>query len=116
MDLDDYQERAHATAIYPGADGSDDRAALSYLALGLTSEAGEVAGKVKKILRDLPDSHPISPAIADAVMSEVGDTLWYLAEIGTILGLSLGYQANANLEKLADRAERGVLGGSGDTR
>ena len=98
---DEYQEKAKATAIYPKKD------ALPYLSLGLVSEAGEVAGKVKKLIRDGTQSD---------VASEVGDVLWYCAMLASEVDVSLGKIMENNLEKLNDRKQRGKLQGSGDTR
>ena len=98
---DEYQEKAKATAIYPKKD------ALPYLALGLGSEAGEVSGKVKKLIRDGTQSD---------VASEIGDVLWYCAMLASEMNVSLGKIMEGNLDKLHDRKERGKLQGSGDTR
>ena len=87
---------------------------LSYVTHGLAGEAGEFPNKVKKILRD--DNGEISPEKAKAMAAELGDILWYLAEACTVLGVSFEDVAVANVAKLADRAERGVIGGSGDNR
>ena len=98
---DEYQRKAKATAIYPKKD------ALSYLVLGLTSEAGEVAGKAKKIIRDGTQSD---------LASEVGDVLWYCAMLAREVDINLGHIMEKNIEKLHSRKERGTLGGSGDNR
>ena len=98
---DEYQEKARETAIYPEKD------ALPYLSLGLVSEAGEVAGKVKKLIRDGTQSD---------VASEIGDVLWYCAMLASEVDVSLGKIMESNLEKLNDRKQRGKLQGSGDTR
>ena len=102
MYLSQYQKQAAETAIYP-----KDKA-LEYLALGLTGEAGEVANKIKKVIRD-----GTSP---NNVRDELGDVLWYLAMLSTEIGYSLDTIADKNLWKLANRKERNVLGGSGDNR
>ncbi len=111
MDLDTYQEKAKETAIYPPEQGT------SYCALGLCNEAGEVAGKLKKSMRD---GHTWSEAERKEhrtkVADELGDTLWYLAMLASELGFSLDSIAQRNLNKLHDRAERNVIGGSGDSR
>lgn len=101
MNFDQYQVQAEKTAIY------DDPL---YPILGLTEEAGEVAGKVAKSLRDK------TPLDEDVMMKEMGDVLWMLSAIATDYGFSLAEIAQRNLDKLADRAKRGVLGGSGDNR
>jgi len=87
---------------------------IVYPTLGLANEAGEVAGKVKKIFRDKGGA--ISDEDRAALKSELGDVLWYLAQICTELDLSLDEVAAANLEKLFSRLERGEIGGEGDTR
>ena len=88
--------------------------AIVYPTLGLTNEAGEVAGKVKKIFRD--KGGVIGPEDREALKQELGDVLWYLAQICTELDLSLHEVAEANLAKLFSRLERGQIGGEGDTR
>lgn len=108
MDFNTYQEAALTTAIFPEKD------ALPYLALGLASEAGEVAGKAKKVIRD--NGGVLSEEKARAIADEAGDVLWYLSVLASHLGVSLDYLANRNIDKLVDRRERGVLGGSGDNR
>ena len=108
MNFSEYQERAMATAIYP----SDYK--VIYPALGLVGEVGEIANKVKKIIRD--DDGKITKERREDLAGEISDTLWYIAALATDLGLNLDDIAKENLEKLASRQERGVLGGSGDTR
>ena len=98
-----YENLAGQTAIFP------KEKALEYLALGLTSEAGEVAGKVKKIIRD-------GKGNKEAIAYEIGDVLWYCAVLASELGVSLNTIMKKNLEKLHDRKERGTLAGSGDDR
>ena len=103
MDLSDYQLKAMETAVFP------KEYFLIYPALGLVNEAGEYAGKVKKILRGDTNT-------TEAAAAELGDVLWYLAACAKALGVDLGQIAQQNLDKLADRAARGVLKGSGDNR
>jgi NTP pyrophosphatase (non-canonical NTP hydrolase) len=88
--------------------------ALAYTGLGASNEAGEVAGKIKKIIRDGYGDRPMEKKLA--ILDEVGDTLWYLAQVCNELGLDMSSAATRNVAKLGSRAERGVLGGSGDTR
>lgn len=88
--------------------------AIVYPTLGLANEAGEVAGKVKKIFRDRDGV--INEADREALKGELGDVLWYLAQICTELDLTLEEVAEANLAKLFSRLERGVIGGDGDKR
>ena len=109
MRLSDYQQRSRATAVYPDA-GSN----LTYPALGLCGEAGEAAEKVKKAIRD--DGGKLTPERRDALAAELGDVLWYVAQLATEAGLDLDEIAGANLDKLLSRQERAVLHGSGDFR
>ena len=106
MNIDDYQEVALSTAIYP----NEDITGIIYTALGLTGEAGEVAEKIKKHLRDGGDLP------YDAIAKELGDVLWYVANLAHEIGFSLSEIAQMNLDKLLSRKERGVIGGSGDNR
>tara|TARA_R100001086_G_scaffold81200_1_gene39816 strand:- start:1 stop:363 length:363 start_codon:yes stop_codon:yes gene_type:complete len=101
--MNEYQDMAAATAIY-GA-----KHQVIYPALGLAAEAGEVANKVKKILRD-------GNFDREAIADEVGDCLWYIAALCRDLNVDLGKVANNNLRKLRDREKRGTLKGSGDKR
>jgi NTP pyrophosphatase (non-canonical NTP hydrolase) len=109
MTFDEYQQRSRATAQYPVIGHP-----IVYPALGLVNEAGEVAGKIKKLFRDR--NGQLDEAIRQALESELGDVLWYLAQVATELGLSLDDVAAHNLEKLADRQHRGVIRGDGDNR
>ncbi len=109
MRLSEYQERSRATAVYP--DAGDN---LLYPTLGLCGEAGEVAEKVKKMVRD--DAGVLSEERRAALSKELGDVLWYAAQLATEAGLDLGEIAEANLAKLLSRRDRGVLQGSGDDR
>ena len=101
--LDGYQAFTDSTAIYP-----DDKA-LEYVALGIASEAGEFAGKIKKFIRD---------GVYDqkALEAELGDVLWYVARAAEELGVYLSDVAKFNVDKLEDRLARDVLKGSGDNR
>ena len=109
MDLSEYQSLSRRTATYPHA-GED----ITYPALGLCGEAGEVAEKVKKTIRD--DGGVLSDERREALSRELGDVLWYLAQLATEAGLELDAIAAENLDKLFSRQERGVLSGSGDER
>jgi NTP pyrophosphatase (non-canonical NTP hydrolase) len=109
MELSEYQALSRRTATYPRA-GED----MTSPALGLCGEAGEVAEKVKKTIRD--DGGVLSDERRDALARELGDVLWYLAQLATEAGLDLETIAEDNLEKLLSRQERGVLRGSGDDR
>jgi NTP pyrophosphatase (non-canonical NTP hydrolase) len=109
MNLSEYQRRSRATAVYPYA-GSN----LTYPALGLCGEAGEAAEKVKKTIRD--DGGILTEERREALAAELGDVLWYVAQLATEAGLDLDEVAEGNLEKLLSRRERAVLQGSGDFR
>lgn len=103
-----YQEFTRTTAIYPAA-MSGNISALMYCALGLSGEAGEVAEKVKKYYRD-------GNLDVDMLSKEIGDVLWYIARLSDELGVSLEDILLNNKQKLLDRQQRDVLGGSGDER
>lgn len=109
MNFDQYQAKSRTTAIYPNQGKN-----LAYPVLGLCGETGEIAEKVKKIVRD--KSGIIDEADKEAIMKEIGDVLWYLAQISTELGIFLDDAAQYNLDKLASRKARNVIGGSGDNR
>lgn len=85
---------------------------LLYPTVGLADEAGEVAGKVKKLLRDGTSYE----ATKEALISELGDVLWYISQLATVLGVSLEEVAQTNLNKLTSRQQRNVLHGNGDHR
>jgi NTP pyrophosphatase (non-canonical NTP hydrolase) len=109
MNFNSYQTKARATAKYPIIGHG-----VIYPTLGLTNEAGEVAGKIKKIFRD--KDGVISEADKDALKAELGDVLWYIAQVATELDLSLDDIAEYNIAKLLDRLERGKIKGDGDNR
>ena len=109
MNFTDYQTKSRATAKYPAIGHG-----VIYPTLGLTNEAGEVAGKIKKVFRDKDGA--INEETRSALKSELGDVLWYLAQVATELGLSLDEIAEHNLAKLLDRQARGVIRGEGDNR
>lgn len=108
MNFETYQEEAARTAIYP------PDADVLYPMLGLVSEVGELAGKMKKVIRDGPQSS--EPYSDDAMKAELGDVLWYVAALATDCGWSLDEIARNNIQKLKDRQARGVIRGSGDNR
>ena len=101
----EYQKKAKETAIFPA-----DKA-LEYLSLGLVGEAGEVANKVKKLIRDKKVLHDTT-----IISSEIGDVLWYCAMLADYLDVNLGKIMDDNLDKLKSRKQRGTLGGTGDNR
>lgn len=108
MEMNEYQDRAMATAFYPG------EYRVFYPALKLNGEAGEIAELVGKAIRD--DNGVISDGRRAAIIKELGDVLWYIAALAVDLGASLEAVAQGNIDKLASRAQRGVLRGSGDER
>lgn len=113
MSLNTYQEATEDTARYPEA-GEGSVAAIVYTTLGLAGEAGEIPNKVKKIIRD--DDGFLTDEKRQAILDEIGDVLWYAARLASELGSRLGDVADRNLDKLNDRAGRGVIQGSGDYR
>ena len=109
MNFTDYQTKSRATAKYPAIGH-----AVIYPTLGLVNEAGEVAGKIKKVFRD--KNGEISPETREALKAELGDVLWYLAQTCTELDISLDEVAESNITKLLDRRARGKIQGDGDNR
>ncbi len=114
MDLDDYQVSARRTAIYREVTGEGSQLAIAYTALGLAGEVGEVADKVKKIIRDSKELNDIE--VLNDLEKELGDVLWYFALCCDELGLNPNEVAHKNLDKLAKRQEENKLRGSGDNR
>jgi NTP pyrophosphatase (non-canonical NTP hydrolase) len=110
MEFKEYSDRANNTAEH-----GDN---MLYPVLGLCGEAGEVAEKFKKLIRDkkVKDWVDIKPEDAEAIEKECGDVLWYLNRLLTLLGSGLGKAAEVNITKLESRKARGVLSGSGDNR
>jgi NTP pyrophosphatase (non-canonical NTP hydrolase) len=109
MDFNEYQTKSRKTAGYPAIGHS-----VIYPTLGLVNEAGEVAGKIKKIFRD--KGGQISEETRQALKAELGDVLWYIAQVATELDLALDEIAEHNIVKLYDRLERGKIKGEGDNR
>ena len=109
MDFKAYQTESRKTAQVVQCNHS-----IAYPTLGLVNEAGEFAGKIKKIFRD--KNGIISPEDRQALKGELGDVLWYLTQLCTELDLTLEEVAAANLEKLFSRLERGKIAGDGDNR
>lgn len=104
-----YQEQSRKT--YSDIQTDDP---IVYPTLGLVNEAGELAGKIKKIFRD--KNGVIGEAERQALKGELGDVLWYLTQICTNLDLTLEEVAEANLDKLFSRLDRGKIQGDGDNR
>src|SRR5258706_9370786 len=109
MNFNDYQTKSRLTAKYPAIGH-----AVIYPTLGLVNEAGEVAGKIKKVFRDKDGE--ISEETRSALKAELGDVLWYMAQVATELGLTFDEIAEYNIAKLMDRLERGKIKGDGDNR
>ncbi len=109
MNFKEYQEKSRKTAKYPDAGKN-----YIYPTLGLAGEAGEVAEKIKKVIRD--KGGQVNQETQDEIRKELGDVLWYVSQLATELGLSMDDIAEGNIKKLYDRMDRGVLGGSGDNR
>lgn len=109
MDFKKYQEESRKTALYP-----DKGKNYVYPTLGLAGESGEVAEKIKKVIRD--KGGVIDDETREMLKKELGDVLWYVSQMASELGLSLDEVAEGNIEKLFSRLERGKIGGSGDNR
>lgn len=106
--FDLYQHKTAKYAVYPQA------RRVEYVTLGLTSEAGEVAGKVKKVLRD--NNGVLSDEHREQIMAELGDVLWYVSQLCNELGVRMADVADGNIAKLEDRLQRNQIHGSGDNR
>ena len=106
--MDAYDEAAARTAIYPGS-GTGSLGATVYAVCGLAGEAGEISGKLKKFMRG--DLNP--DQVAEAIVAECGDVLWYLSRVLAEFGSNLSECAQGNINKLASRSQRGVLMGDG---
>jgi NTP pyrophosphatase (non-canonical NTP hydrolase) len=108
MNLNDYQERAAQTAVYPADVG------LAYTTLGLAGEAGELSNKVKKVYRD--DAGILTTEARWKLADELGDVLWYVAAVASEIGIELQTVSELNLSKLAARKASNSLHGDGDAR
>ena len=109
MNFNEYQKIARTTAMYP-----DIGKSINYPIIGLCGETGEIAEKYKKVLRD--DNGIISPEIKYAMVLELGDILWYIANIAKELDVDLEMVARNNVDKLTSRVDRNMIAGSGDYR
>lgn len=109
MDFDVYQAECKKTAVYPTIGRK-----FVYPVIGLVGEAGEVSEKIKKLFRD--DGGILTKEKSIEIAKELGDVMWYVAQISTELKLKLSDVAKMNLEKLSSRKERNKLHGSGDNR
>lgn len=108
MTLSEYQEKASKTALYPKEHG------FTYTVLGLSGEAGEIADKYKKVIRD--QGGVMSDEKKSEIAKELGDVLWYVAMAAHELGYDLDEVAKRNIDKLQSRKDRGKIQGSGDNR
>lgn len=112
LTLNDYQADTASTAIYKWP--------IIYPALGLANEAGEVIGKIKKLIRDqeiaFDGTTKLTQSQRESIASELGDVLWYVAALARDIDYSLNDVAIQNLWKLEDRKARNKIGGSGDNR
>jgi len=109
MEFKDYQTKARKTAIYPKVGKN-----FVYPTLGLSGETGEIAEKIKKILRD--DNGKVDKGKRMELVFEMGDVLWYLSNLASELNINLDTIAKLNLHKLEMRMKKGKLKGSGDNR
>lgn len=106
MTVNEYQKKAHEFAKY----GED----TMYPVLGLAEEAGEVAGKYAKMIRD--DNGKMTEERFNAIVKELGDVCWMVAEICTNMDIELETVMWVNIKKLTDRKAKNVINGSGDNR
>lgn len=113
MELNEYQINAKKTAIFPGSDTPLDLRALNYATLGLVGEAGELANKLKKVLRG--DKTLTESSVQD-MCAELGDVLWYTAILASALGSDMESIATKNINKLLSRKSKGTIMGDGDNR
>lgn len=111
MNMTEYQRLARKTAVYPGF-GDRKLESILYCVVGLVNEAGEVAGKVKKVMRG---DMPLDRA-RDKIADEAADTLWYLAMLCSELNITLEDLAERNIDKLMYRLHSGKIRGDGDDR
>ncbi|MFH2104946.1 MAG: nucleoside triphosphate pyrophosphohydrolase family protein [Parcubacteria group bacterium] len=109
MNFNEYQKKSRKTAIYPDKDNN-----FIYPTLGLAGESGEVAEKIKKVIRDKDGK--LDEETRDMLKKELGDVLWYVSQLATELNLSLDEVAEENIKKLYSRLDRGKISGSGDKR
>lgn len=109
MNFEEYQKKSRKTAVYPNAGEN-----FIYPTLGLTGEAGEVAEKIKKVIRD--KNGIIGDETRQNIEKELGDVLWYISQLATELKLDMNEVAEKNIEKLYSRMDRGELNGEGDNR
>jgi len=110
MDFKEYQEKSKKTDMGTVIKDSS----IAYYALGLADESGEVAGKIKKLYRDFDGK--LTEEYKKEIAKELGDVMWYTAQLCTKLGLTVEEVAQMNLDKLASRKDRAKITGNGDNR
>lgn len=110
MTLDDYQKEALVTAVF----NDDEFKDLAHWVFGITGEAGEIAEKIKKIIRD--KNGEVTEADKEELVKEIGDVLWYLAVLSKHLGYDFEEVGKQNIAKLRSRQARDKIKGSGDNR
>ena len=109
MTFDEYQKKSRETAIYPNQGNN-----FIYPTLGLVGESGEIAEKVKKIIRD--NNGLLDDFKREEIKKELGDVLWYVSQLATEIKINLSDIAETNISKLQSRKERDKLSGDGDNR
>ena len=113
MTFEEYETRCGETALYPATPAVAGKVSL-YPVLGLVGEAGEIAEKTKKLIRD--KGNTLDESSRQEIGKELGDVLWYLCRCANEFGFSFDEIARRNIEKLSSRKERNVLHGDGDNR
>lgn len=111
MDFDEYQKIANTTATF---DGNQEVHKLMFITLGVVGESGEIAEKIKKIVRN--NDGAVSTEDRESLKNEIGDVLWYLSQLSRVLGFKFSEAAAANLSKIQDRKARDVIKSTGDNR
>lgn len=114
MNFNEYQKKARTTRIHKNTESG--MLLLARLTLGLLGESGEVAEKVKKFIRDTDGRREAKINLKEILKKELGDVLWYLANVADVLKIDLNFIAKENIKKLASRKKRNKLTGSGDNR
>jgi len=115
MKFSDYEKAIEPTVVYKNIDlRIPSLQGLTYVTLGLNSEVGEIAGKAQKLIRD--SNGILTHKIKRKILLECGDALWFLARTAHEIGYTMQDVAEANLDKVLSRLDRGVLGGEGDNR
>lgn len=116
MTLEEYQAFVAGSAVFPKKLG------IIYCALKLAGEAGEIAEKIGKLIRDngaydeATGMLTITEEQRQLLLKEIGDVEWYTTALSAELGSSKSEVLRINVAKLTDRRNRGVLKGSGDER